>query len=199
MLLSYSILIQNCSPGTQWLFLVQFLFKIVGNCSPGAQCSFLIQLLFKINTNCSLDRLAAPVLLSYSVLIRNWYKLVPWQLGDSSAPFLFNSYPKLIQIAPLTAWLLQCSFLIQFLFKINTNCTLDSLAAYCYELYGIVFHSVGYWCCRCLRVSFDILKMSIHFSPGSQVAPVLNDQWQWHSQRSTGEQYWWKSKCFCFF
>ena len=45
--------------------------------------------------------------------------LAAWLLSCS---FLiqFNSYSKMIQIALLAAWLLQCSLLIQFLFKIDT-------------------------------------------------------------------------------
>ena len=109
------------------LLLCSSLYKVKENCAWMSQWSFLNQFLFEIDTNCSLDSLTTLARLSYSILIPNWYKLLPW------------------------------SFVIQFLFKINTNCTLDSLAAYCYGLYGIVFHSVGYWRCRCVRVSFDIL------------------------------------------
>ena len=53
----------------------------------------------------------------------------------------FNYYLKLIQIALLTAWLLQCSFVIQFLFKINTNCSPGSLAAPVLLSYSIIIQN----------------------------------------------------------
>ena len=58
-----------------------------------------MQFLFKFNENCPPDSLAAPVLPSYSNLIQNWNRLLYWQSGCSSAPSLFNSYLKLIQLS----------------------------------------------------------------------------------------------------
>ena len=88
-----------------------------------------MQFLFKFNKNCPPDSLAAPVLPSYSNLIQNWNRLLYWQSGCSTAPSLFNSYLKLIQIAFLTAWLFQYPLLFQILSKIYTNGSTDNQAA----------------------------------------------------------------------
>ena len=170
-LLSYSIIKQNWYKLFSWqpgCFSVLFLFNSCSKLIHIAlltvwllQCSFLIQFLFKIDTNCSPDNLAASVLLSYSILIRNWDKLPSWQPDCFSAPFLFNSYSKLIQIgllqpgcssatflfnyyskliriAPLTAWPLQYSFLIpllHYMLHYTLHCILHCISQYYQILY----------------------------------------------------------------
>ena len=80
----YSILIQNwwkCSGGAsrlpQYIFLIQFLFKI--NENPlwsflPPQYIFLIQFLFKIDETLLWRPHPPPVLIPYSIRIQNWWK-----------------------------------------------------------------------------------------------------------------------------
>ena len=101
----YSILIQiwwkmllwlSCL--SLWLFLIQFLFKFDGNSSSGCLASSCGRLIFNsysnLMENTPLAALALPVVVSYSILIQIWCKLLVWLpcllLWSFAIQFLFN-------------------------------------------------------------------------------------------------------------
>ena len=67
---------------------------------------FLIQFSFKVEAKCSLGCIAAPVVVSYSILIQNWCKMHSWLYCRSCGRFL-----------------------IQILFKFDATCSLSCIAA----------------------------------------------------------------------
>ena len=139
-----------------WWFLIQFLFKTNAKCSSGNLASSWRRFLFSSNSklmqNTLLSTLLPPVVVS-SILIKNWCKMLfrlPWlllwwfliqflfktdakcysfNLASSCGRFLFTSYSKLMQNAPLANLHPHVVILIQFLFKTNAKCSSGNLAS----------------------------------------------------------------------
>ena len=126
-----------------WSSLIQFLFKSDAKSSSGCLASscgrFLFNSYSKMMQNPLLAALSPPVVVSYSLLNQIWYKILSWRSSFSSAHFLFNSYSKMMKNLLLAPFLLQCSFLIQFLFKTDAKSSPDCLPPPALISYQLLF------------------------------------------------------------
>ena len=92
-----------------------------GRPHPLLQHTFLIQFLFKTDANPLWRPPPPPVYIPYSILIHYKCKSSLAPPFSSSTHSLFNSYSKLMKILSGAPLLLQYTFLVQFLFKIDEN------------------------------------------------------------------------------
>ena len=123
-----------------WWFLPSSYSNLMQNALPAALVVphwFLIQFLSKFTGKCSSSSLVGSSLVSYSILIKNWCKMLFWTLCCFLIGFLFNSNSKWIQNATQAALVVPHWFLIQFLSKFNGKCSSSSLVGFSSVSYSI--------------------------------------------------------------
>ena len=101
--ISYSILIQNWCKLFSWLpssdhFLCNSYSKLMQNHLLATFRLLWSFRIFKIDAKSPLGYLPPPVVISCSILMQNWCKILSWLPSSACGHFLSNSYSKLLQI-----------------------------------------------------------------------------------------------------